>query len=142
MRRTDPIKLIEVMGRHPAGSLRRPGSAARPGQRATPGVPPERPRSEEDMLAEVEAVYRRLGYCVVVLCDNQPDESGAVLGAGGEALWTDSFGHSYYDSPAQHLARRSASTSGCGPESISRALFSACRSRTSRTAIDRRPSRP
>ena len=27
------------------------------------------------MVAEVEAVYRSLGYCVVVLCENQPDES-------------------------------------------------------------------
>ena len=106
MRRTDPIKLIEVMGRH-AGWL---AAAAWLGRRGPDSAPhlvylPERPRSEEIMLAEVEAVYRRLGYCVVVLCENQPDPSGAVFGAGGEALWTDSFGHSYYDSPAQHLAR-------------------------------------
>ena len=58
------------------------------------------------MLAEVEAVYRHLGYCVVALCENQPDSSGAVLGSAGEPLWIDSFGHAYYDSPAQHLARR------------------------------------
>jgi 6-phosphofructokinase len=107
MRRTDPIKLIEVMGRH-AGWLAAAGSLGRRGPDRAPHLVylPERPRSEETMLAEVEAVYRRLGYCVVVLCENQPDDSGAVLGSGGEALWTDSFGHAYYDSPAQHLARR------------------------------------
>jgi ATP-dependent phosphofructokinase / diphosphate-dependent phosphofructokinase len=106
MRRTDPIKLIEVMGRH-AGWL---AAAAWLGRRGPDSAPhlvylPERPRSEEVILAEVEAVYRRLGYCVVVLCENQPDPSGAVLGACDEPLWTDSFGHAYYDSPAQYLAR-------------------------------------
>jgi 6-phosphofructokinase 1 len=43
---------------------------------------------------------------VVVLCENQPDADGAVLGARGAPRWTDPFGHAYYDSPAQHLASR------------------------------------
>jgi 6-phosphofructokinase 1 len=106
MRRTDPIKLIEVMGRH-AGWL---AAAAWLGRRGPDSAPhlvylPERPRPEATILAEVEAVYRRLGFCVVVLCENQPDPSGTILGASGEPLWTDPFGHPYFDSPAQHLAR-------------------------------------
>jgi 6-phosphofructokinase len=31
-----------------------------------------------------------------------------VIGAEGEPRWVDSFGHPYYDSPAQYLARRLA----------------------------------
>jgi ATP-dependent phosphofructokinase / diphosphate-dependent phosphofructokinase len=106
MRRTDPIKLIEVMGRH-AGWLAAAGWLGRRGPDSAPQLVylPERPRPEAQILAGVEAVYRRLGYCVVVLCENQPDPGGAVLGASGEPLWTDPFGHAYYESPAQHLAR-------------------------------------
>jgi 6-phosphofructokinase 1 len=107
MRATDPIKLVEVMGRY-AGWL--PGAAwlarAEPDDAPHLVYLPERPVSAEQVVEDVERVYRRLGWCVVVLCENQPDPSGAVIGAQGEPRWTDAFGHPYYDSPAQALAQR------------------------------------
>ena len=106
MRRTDPIKLIEVMGRH-AGWLAAAAWLGKRDERSGPHLVylPERPVPAEGILADVEAVYGRLGHCVVALSENQPGPGGAVLGASGEPRWIDDFGHAYYDSPAQYLAR-------------------------------------
>jgi ATP-dependent phosphofructokinase / diphosphate-dependent phosphofructokinase len=105
MQRTDPIKLIEVMGRH-AGWLAAASWLGKTGDDRAPHLVylPERPERLETILSEVEAIYRQIGHCVVVLCENQPDPAGGVLGAGGEPRWVDDFGHQYFDSPAQHLA--------------------------------------
>jgi 6-phosphofructokinase 1 len=110
MRRTDPIKLIEVMGRG-AGWVAAAGVLGR----ADPELPPhlvylpERPVTPETVLADVEVIYRRHGYAVVVLSENQlePTPDGPrVLGASGEPEWVDPFGHPYYPSPAAYLCRR------------------------------------
>ena len=107
MRATDPIRLFEVMGRH-AGWL--PGAAwlARQARDDAPHLVyvPERPRAVERMVDDVRRVYASLGWCVVVLCENQPGPDGRVIGAIGEPRWVDTFGHAYYDSPAQWLSRR------------------------------------
>jgi 6-phosphofructokinase 1 len=107
MRATDPIRLIEVMGRH-AGWL--PGAAwlARQREGDAPHLVyvPERPRPVETIVSDVSRVYSELGWCVVVLCENQPTVEGRVIGAEGQPRWVDAFGHAYYDSPAQWLAQR------------------------------------
>jgi ATP-dependent phosphofructokinase / diphosphate-dependent phosphofructokinase len=101
MRATDPIRLIEVMGRH-AGWL--PGAAwlARETPHDAPHLlyVPERAVPAEQILEDVRGVYDRLGWCVVVLCENQP------IGDLGAPRWVDAFGHKYFDSPAQHLTQR------------------------------------
>ena len=107
MRATDPIKLVEVMGRH-AGWLPGAGWLARNGSDDAPHLVyvPERPVEADRVVDDVCRVYRRFGWCVVVLCENQPEPSGQVIGADGEPRWVDAFGHAYYDSPAQALAQR------------------------------------
>ena len=52
---------------------------------------------------DVEATYRAYGHAVIVLSENQPEPNGQVLGSGGQPRFTDSFGHAYYDSPAESL---------------------------------------
>ena len=107
MRSTDPIRLIEVMGRD-AGWL---AGAAWLGKRRPEDAPhlvyvPERPRSMEQIVTDVREVYDTLGWCVVVLCENQPGPDGQVIGAAGEPRWRDAFGHAYFDSPAQSISQR------------------------------------
>jgi 6-phosphofructokinase len=107
MHHTDPIRLIEVMGRH-AGWL--PGAAwlAKQAHDDAPQLVylPERPLTIERIVADVREVYQQLGWCVLVLCENQPTPDGRVIGAVGEPRWVDAFGHAYFDSPAQWLAQR------------------------------------
>jgi 6-phosphofructokinase 1 len=113
MRATDPIRLIEVMGRN-AGWL--PGAAwlarLRTGDAPHLVYAPERPRAVQDIVADVHNVYKQEGWCVVVLCENQPTPDGHVLGAIGEPRWVDAFGHAYFDSPAQWLAQHLQSELG------------------------------
>jgi 6-phosphofructokinase len=107
MRHTDPIRLIEVMGRH-AGWL--PGAAWLAKQTAEDAphlvYVPERALEVDRIVADVRETYARHGWCVVVLCENQPTPDGRIIGALGEPRWVDAFGHAYYDSPAQWLSQR------------------------------------
>jgi 6-phosphofructokinase len=106
MRRTDPVKIIEVAGRH-AGWL---AAAAALGRRQPDEGPhlvyvAEHPVSADAILGDVSAAYEQFGHVVMVLSENQPDPSGAVLGSGGQPRHVDAFGHAYYDSPAEFLVR-------------------------------------
>jgi len=106
MRRTDPIKILEVAGRH-AGWL---AAAASLGRRADDEGPhlvyvSERPHSTDSILDDVGATMSRYGHAVIVLSENQPDPGGGVLGSGGQPRHVDAFGHAYYDSPAEYLVR-------------------------------------
>lgn len=106
MRTTDPIRLIEVMGRD-AGWLAGAAWLAkeRPDDAPQLVYVPERPRPLERIVADVRDVYASLGWCVVVLCENQSTPDGRIIGAVGEPRWLDAFGHAYFDSPAQALAQ-------------------------------------
>lgn len=106
MRRSDPIKILEVAGRH-AGWL---AAASALGRRHDDEGPhlvyvPERPTSADDILADVDATMQAYGHVVMVLSENQPEPGGHVLGSGGQPRHVDAFGHAYYDSPAESLTR-------------------------------------
>jgi 6-phosphofructokinase len=107
MRTTDPIRLIEVMGRD-AGWLAGAAWLAKERAEDAPHLVyvPERPHSIERIVSDVREVYEALGWCVVVLCENQPTPDGRIIGAVGEPRWLDAFGHAYFDSPAQALSQR------------------------------------
>jgi 6-phosphofructokinase 1 len=105
MRETDPIKILEVMGRN-AGWL---AAAAALGREAPTDGPqviflPERPRPVRQMLDDVRAAYQAAGWAVVVISENQRDEMDKPL-AGGMPIYTDPYGHAYHESPGAHLAR-------------------------------------
>ncbi len=104
MRRSDPVKIVEVAGRN-AGWLVAASALARDRSGDAPHLLylPERPRSLDQMAAEVQVVLSRDGYAVVVICENQCDAAGAPL-AGGNATRVDAYGHEYYESPGQALA--------------------------------------
>ncbi len=84
------ITVIETMGRN-VGWL----AAASVLARHCPDDPPhliyvpERRISEDQLMAEVEAVYARLNYAVIVVCEGQLDDRGEPFGA--DAFLPDGF---------------------------------------------------
>jgi 6-phosphofructokinase 1 len=113
MRRTDPVRFIEVMGRD-AGWLAASSALGRrdPGDAPHLVLLPEAPLSTEAVLERVQGVHGDIGHVVVVLCENQPGPNGAVLGSDVGPEFVDSFGHAYFASPAMYLARRVQSDLG------------------------------
>ena len=104
MRRSDPVKILEVAGRR-AGWLAAAGSLGRRAHEEGPHLVyvPEQPVSPESILADVEATLGAHGHAVLVLSENQPEPGGHVIGSGGTPRHVDAFGHAYYDSPAERL---------------------------------------
>ena len=105
MKRYDPVKLIEVMGRD-AGWV---AAAATLGKKSPLDAPhlvyvPEVAFSEERFLEDVKAVHQEVGYVVVVLSETIRDRRGHVVGSE-KPYFVDPFGHGYYESPAAYLCR-------------------------------------
>jgi len=86
------VSVVEVMGRN-AGWLVAATALARRNADDAPHLIylPERRLSADRFLADVEAVYRRLGYAVVAVCEGQRDERGEPFGA--DLIAADGFSH-------------------------------------------------
>jgi 6-phosphofructokinase 1 len=98
-----PVKVIETMGRD-AGWL---AAATALGKRDDSDPPhiilfPEQPFVAGHFLEQVEAVYRRLGYVIVVVAEAVRDEKGQALGLAGQT-GTDAFQHPLLSGAAQYL---------------------------------------
>ena len=99
------VFVYEAMGRH-AGWLAAAAGLAGAGKDDAPHLIlfPERVYDEADFLARVEAVVKRVGYCVVVASEGIRRADGSfVADAGGGK---DSFGHTQLGGVASHLAGR------------------------------------
>ncbi|MDQ7844475.1 MAG: 6-phosphofructokinase [Armatimonadota bacterium] len=90
----DTVKVIETMGRD-TGWITAATALARTHEDAAPHLIylPERPLRREQLLTDVEAVYRRLGHVVITVCEGQKDERGRYLAASTRAVDVDRFGH-------------------------------------------------
>jgi len=99
------VFVYEAMGRH-AGWLAAAAGLAGDGKDDAPHIIlfPERAYDEVDFLARVDAVVKRVGYCVVVASEGIRSADGRfVADAGGGK---DSFGHTQLGGVASHLAGR------------------------------------
>lgn len=99
------VFVYEAMGRH-AGWLAAAAGLAGEGRDDTPHLIlfPERAYDEADFLARVDAVVKRVGYCVVVASEGIRTADGRfVADAGGGK---DAFGHTQLGGVASHLAGR------------------------------------
>ena len=91
---SDTIKIVETMGRN-AGWITAATALARQREDDAPHIIllPEIPFNREKFLADVERVYRKLGYALITCCEGLKDENGEYLTASKRALDTDKFGH-------------------------------------------------
>jgi 6-phosphofructokinase len=98
-----PVKIIETMGRD-AGWL---AAASALGKRDELDAPhciliPEQAFNADRFLTQVEEVYRRIGYVIVVAAETVRDEQGRALGAAGQ-VGMDAFHHPLVNGAAQAL---------------------------------------
>ncbi len=98
-----PVKVIETMGRD-AGWLAASSALGKRDEDDPPHIilMPEQRFNAERFLKQVEDVYRRLGYIVVVTSETVRDEKGQPLGSNGQAV-ADAFHHPLLSGAAQHL---------------------------------------
>ncbi len=101
-----PVKVIETMGRD-AGWLTASSVLGKRDANDEVDAPhilllPEQRFQQQRFLQQVEEVYRRLGYVVVVTAETIRDEHGQPLGASGQ-VGQDAFQHPLLSGAAQHL---------------------------------------
>jgi ATP-dependent phosphofructokinase / diphosphate-dependent phosphofructokinase len=98
-----PVKVIETMGRD-AGWLTASSALGKRDENDPPHILliPEQSFNADKFLRQVEEVYRRVGYVVVVTAESLRDEQGNALGAVGQ-VGTDAFQHPLLSGAAQQL---------------------------------------
>ncbi len=98
-----PVKVIETMGRD-AGWLTASSVLAKHSESDPPHILliPEQRFNADRFMSQVEEVYRRFGYVVVVAAESLRDEQGKSLGAAGQ-VGTAAFQHPMLSGTAQHL---------------------------------------
>jgi ATP-dependent phosphofructokinase / diphosphate-dependent phosphofructokinase len=98
-----PVKVIETMGRD-AGWLTASSALCKRDVHDPPHIIlfPEQTFNEERFLVQVEEVYRRIGYVIIVAAETLRDEQGQPLGSSGQ-VGTDAFQHPLLSGAAQYL---------------------------------------
>ena len=98
-----PVKVIETMGRD-AGWLAASSALGKRSEIDPPHIilMPEHAFNAERFLEQVQTVYQRLGYVIVVAAEAIRDEQGQALGAIGQ-VGTDAFQHPLVSGAAQYL---------------------------------------
>jgi 6-phosphofructokinase len=98
-----PVKVIETMGRD-AGWLTASSALGKRDESDPPHIllVPEQRFDADRFLRQVEEVYQRVGYVVVVAAESLRDEQGQALGSAGQ-VGTDAFQHPMLSGAAQQL---------------------------------------
>jgi 6-phosphofructokinase 1 len=106
MKDVDPVKMIELMGRN-SGWIVAASAILKKKEEDPPHLLllPEVPFDEIFFLKRVEAIYKKIGYCIVVLSETIRDSQGRRIGALKEGVTKDPFGHVYVEGAAKHLCR-------------------------------------
>ncbi|MGM0401954.1 MAG: 6-phosphofructokinase [Chloroflexota bacterium] len=89
-----PLKLMEIMGRN-AGWLTASAALAKQQPKDPPHLIylPERGRSLEQIVEDVEETYEKYGTCVIAVSEGFRDDEGREFGTLGDSFETDAFGH-------------------------------------------------
>jgi 6-phosphofructokinase 1 len=100
----DNVKVIETMGRN-TGWITAATALAKENEDDAPHLIylPEKPFEEESFLADVDKVYKKLGYGVITVCEGLVDKNGEYITASSRTLDTDKFGHRQLGGVALYL---------------------------------------
>jgi len=100
----DNVKIIETMGRN-TGWITASTALAKDSEDSAPNLIylPERVFDEERFLADVDAVFSRLGHCLITVCEGLKDKDGKYLTASDRTIDTDKFGHKQLGGVADYL---------------------------------------
>jgi len=106
MKMVDPFKVIEVMGRNSGWIV----AASALGKNAESDAPhlmyfPERRFDHVPFLKDVEEVYKKVGYVVIVISEAIRDTDGKRVGEKISGVKDDPFGHAYVDNTANVLCQ-------------------------------------
>ena len=106
MRRVDPVKIIELMGRN-SGWIVAASALLKKKESDPPHILlfPEVPFDEKSFLSKVSRSLSRHGYCVAVISETIRDDQGNRIGARKSGITHDAFGHQYVEGAANYLAR-------------------------------------
>ena len=106
MGRERPVTVVEAMGRN-AGWLPLAAGLGKREERDAPHLiaSPEDIVDEDRFIGMMEQAMCRWGFAVAAVAENAKGPDGP-LGHDGEPEYTDEFGHAYYSSPAEYLARQ------------------------------------
>jgi 6-phosphofructokinase len=98
-----PVKIIEAMGRD-AGWLAASSAIGKRNEAEPPHLIlfPEQRFNEENFLSQVQEIYRRFGYAIIVAAETIKDEKGQALGSA-EQTGTDAFHHPLLSGTGQTL---------------------------------------
>ncbi|GCE16912.1 pyrophosphate--fructose 6-phosphate 1-phosphotransferase [Dictyobacter kobayashii] len=98
-----PVKVIETMGRD-AGWLTASAALGKRDESDAPHILllPEKPFHEQSFLTQVEEIYKKLGFVIIVAAEAIRDENGNALGSAGQA-GLDAFQHPLLSGAAQYL---------------------------------------
>lgn len=101
-----PVKFIEVMGRD-AGWVAAAGTLARDDPLDAPHLVyvPERPVSQDELLTDVERVFREVGRVVAVVSETMRDHTGAAFADPSISAEADAFGHPLLRGAADTMVR-------------------------------------
>ena len=107
MGRERPITIIEAMGRN-SGWLPLAAALGKREDRDAPHIvcTPERSINESRFLGMLEEAICKWGFAVAVVSENVKGPNGPL--GSGKAEYVDEFGHAYYPSPAEYLAKLAA----------------------------------
>ncbi|HEY7295950.1 MAG TPA: diphosphate--fructose-6-phosphate 1-phosphotransferase [Dehalococcoidia bacterium] len=103
MRREEPLRVVEVKGRH-SGWLTAAAAAFEGPESRWPLLiyPPELPLESDRVLRDVDAALARAGYALLAVSEHAVDAAGRPVGEGRN-VQTDAFGHDDSHGPGAFL---------------------------------------
>ncbi len=105
MKHSDPVKIIEVMGRN-AGWIVAASGVLKERASQPPHLlcPPERLIDYDWFMERVRRIYEEFGFVVIVVSETVRDLNGRRVAEKRRGITADQFGHAYVESASQVLA--------------------------------------